>query len=204
MKLLFGTTNPGKLNSMRKTLAPLGIELIGLDDLDGDIPFIAEDGNTPLENARQKSKAYFKCFGIPVFSFDSGLYFIDEPNLIQPGTYVRRYTGIDMDDDQLIEHYSAVAKSNGGTIKAQYINGVSLMMDEDTIYEYQGDEISYNPFFITSKPHCKRVKGIPLNTISIDIKTGKYFYDLENESEDVKKRRKGIQTFFSKHLNITE
>ena len=45
MKLLYGTGNPAKLDVMRRRLADLGIELIGLKDL-GEVrlPEIIEDG----------------------------------------------------------------------------------------------------------------------------------------------------------------
>ena len=203
MNLLFGTTNPAKLSSMRAALKPLGIDVKGLNEIEGQLPYIAEDGNTPVENARQKSMGYYKAFGMPVFSCDSGLYFIDEPNLEQPGPFVRRYTGVEMtEDDQLINHYSSVAASNGGTIKAQYINGISLVLNEETVFDYQGDEISSSPFLITSKPHHKRVEGFPMNTISIDIKSGLYFYDIVTDSSDDSKWTKGTQAFFKRHLNL--
>lgn len=75
MKLLYGTGNPAKLDVMRRRLADLGIELIGLKDL-GEVrlPEIIEDGKTPLENARKKAEAYFEALHMPVFSCDSGLY----------------------------------------------------------------------------------------------------------------------------------
>jgi len=202
MKLLYGTTNPGKLNSMKSILKPIGIDVIGLNEMNKELPYIAEDGKEPVDNARQKSLAYYKTFGIPVFSFDSGLYFIDEPDLIQPGTYVRRYTGIDMDDDQLLEHYKEVAQSNGGTIKAQYINGLSLVIDENTIHEYQGEGISYKPFLLTNNSHKKFVPGFPLDSISVELESGKYFYDIEGSSSDDLKRIKALQSFFIENLGL--
>ncbi len=51
----------------------MGIEVLGLRDLGGPIPQVEEDGQTPLENARQKALAYYQAFQIPVFSCDSGL-----------------------------------------------------------------------------------------------------------------------------------
>ena len=51
MKLLYGTGNPAKLEAMRRRLQSLDIELIGLKDLKMEIPYIEEDGRTPLENA---------------------------------------------------------------------------------------------------------------------------------------------------------
>lgn len=202
MKLLYGTTNPGKLIGMRRIAEQLDIEVIGLNELDGELPYIPEDGNDPIDNARQKAMTYYKTYGIPVFSFDSGLYFIEEPNLKQPGTYVRRYTGIDMNDNQLLEHYMTLAEKNGGTIKAQYINAISMVINEDTIYEYQGDAISYEPFLLTSKPHKKFDPGLPLNTISVEIKSGKYFYDIEGPTDDSIKRVEGIKSFFKSSLNL--
>lgn len=32
---------------------------------------------------------------------------------------------------------------------------------------------------MVTEPHEKRVEGFPLDSLSIDIETGKYYYDLE-------------------------
>lgn len=63
MKLLYGTGNPAKLDVMRRRLADLGIELIGLKDL-GEVrlPEIIEDGKTPLEMPEKKRKLTLKRF----------------------------------------------------------------------------------------------------------------------------------------------
>ena len=86
MKLLFGTGNKAKLNVMKIRLKPLGIDLIGLEDLKKEgytVPSVSETGNAPLENARQKAMAYYQAFKMPVFSCDSGLYFDEVPDEIQ-------------------------------------------------------------------------------------------------------------------------
>ena len=57
MKILYGTTNNGKLQAMKNALKEFDIELIGLNDLEGALPHIKEDGVTPLENAEIKAKA---------------------------------------------------------------------------------------------------------------------------------------------------
>jgi len=75
MKILYGTTNKGKLQAMKKAVETLDIELIGLGDIDSELPYINENGKTPLENAEMKAKAYYEAFHMPVFSCDSGLYF---------------------------------------------------------------------------------------------------------------------------------
>ncbi len=203
MKILFGTTNQGKLDNMRKILGKIDIEVIGLNDLNLDIPFVDETGETPLENARLKSKAYFKAFGYPVFSYDSGLYFVDEVKVKQPATYVRRYLGYEMNDDEMIEHYSRIAEDNGGKIKAQYINGISYVVNDEVCYEYQGDEISVDPFYITSTPHSRRVDGFPLNSISMEIESGQYFYDMKPvDNNRPSKWEKGVLDFFQSSLNL--
>ena len=96
MKLLYGTGNLAKLSAMRNRLEQLDIELIGLNDLRAEgkfIPEVIEDGNTPLENARLKAMAYYEAFQIPVFSCDSGLYFDNVPDEVQPGVHVRNVNG---------------------------------------------------------------------------------------------------------------
>lgn len=110
MKLLYGTTNRAKLDAMKKALAGLPIELMGLGDLNVPLPKILEDGATPLENAQRKARAYYKAFGIPVFSCDSGLYFDKVQPQEQPGIYVRRVNGRELDDEEMIQYYAALAQ----------------------------------------------------------------------------------------------
>ena len=106
MKLLYGTGNPAKAVAMQNRIAGLGIELISLQDLRAQgmkIPDVPETGNTPLENARQKVHAYYEAFRMPVFSCDSGLYFEDVPEAVQPGVHVRTVNGVYLTDEQMLE-----------------------------------------------------------------------------------------------------
>lgn len=90
MKILYGTTNKGKLQAMEAAVKLLDIELINLNDLGCELPVIKENGKTPLENAEIKAKDYYEAFHIPVFSCDSGLYFDELKDEEQPGIHVRR------------------------------------------------------------------------------------------------------------------
>lgn len=90
MKLLYGTGNHAKLESMRRRLKGLDLEILGLGDMEKEAPEVEENGKTPLENARQKALAYYEAFGIPVFSCDSGLYFEGVPDEDQPGQIAAR------------------------------------------------------------------------------------------------------------------
>lgn len=107
MKLLYGTKNPAKVEAMRKRLEVLNIEIISfysseLKGLCKKIPDVPEEGKTPLENARQKAKAYYQAFGIPVFSCDSGLYIEELPDKLQPGVHVRTINGKYLSDEEML------------------------------------------------------------------------------------------------------
>lgn len=179
MKILYGTTNNGKLQAMKNALKDFEIELIGLNDMEGDLPQIEEDGATPLENAELKARAYFEAFGIPVFSCDSGLYFEELSEEEQPGLHVRRVGGKELTDEEMIEYYAALAKKHGGKITGRYRNAIYFILDESRHFSSMDMSIATEPFVLVTKPHEKRVKGFPLDSLSVDIATGKYYYDLE-------------------------
>lgn len=194
--LLYGTGNLAKLEVMRNRLAELNLEILGLKDMDGEIPEVAEDGATPLENARQKALAYYKAFGIPVFSCDSGLYFDNLPDEIQPGVHVRTVKGKYLSDEEMLEHYTGLALEYGD-LAARYRNAICLVVDEEHIYEGMEESMASRPFLITAKPHSAiRHKGFPLDSISKDLESGKYFYDMTREEMDLFAVQGGFLEFF--------
>ena len=196
MKILYGTTNKGKLQAMEKAVAPLGIELIGLNDLDCELPFIDECGKTPLENAEIKARAYYEAFHMPVFSCDSGLYFDELADEEQPGIHVRRVKGKELNDDEMIQYYSTLAKQHGGKIIGRYRNAIYFILDEKHHYSSMDMSIATEPFMLGTKPHSKRVEGFPLDSLSIDIGSGKYYYDLEVKDVSTSVDD-GVRKFFS-------
>lgn len=59
-------------------------------------------------------------------------------------------------------------------------------LDETTCFSSMDESLETKPFIIVSEPHEKRVKGFPLDSLSIDIPSGKYYYDVEeNHLADV-------------------
>lgn len=201
MKLLYGTGNAAKLSAMKHRLEKLDIELIGLNDLKEEgavIPAVPEDGKTPLENARQKAAAYYKAFRIPVFSCDSGLYFDNVPDEIQPGVHVRTVNGKCLSDAQMIEYYAGLVKQYGNLV-ARYKNAICLVLDEDHIYEAMEPSMESEKFMLTDMPHSTiRKPGFPLDSMSIDIKTNRYFYDLPEEKLEQVAVEDGFLEFFQK------
>lgn len=184
MKLLYGTGNRAKLSVMRSRLKQLDIELIGLDDLRAEgktIPQVVEDGKSPLENARLKAIAYYEAFHIPVFSCDSGLYFDNVPEAIQPGVHVRNVNGKCLTDDEMIDYYSGLVKIYGNLV-ARYRNAICFVQDDTHIYEAMEPSMESEKFILTDKPHSiVRKKGFPLSS------------NEELSLEDKMKKRQEIQ-----------
>lgn len=93
--LTIATTNEHKVREIREMLEPMGIEVVGLADLDGDFPEPVEDGDTFADNARLKAVGYAKLIGTPCLADDSGLC-VDALNGA-PGVHSARYAGVDGD-----------------------------------------------------------------------------------------------------------
>ena len=204
MKLLYGTGNPAKLSAMKSRLESLDIELISLNDLRAEgktIPEVPENGNTPLENARQKAVAYYEAFKIPVFSCDSGLYFDNVPDEVQPGVHVRNVNGKCLSDEEMMEYYAGLVKQYGN-LTARYKNAICFVMDETNIYEAMEPSMESEKFILTDVPHSTvRKKGFPLDSMSIDIKTKQYYYDLPEEKLEQVAVEDGFLLFFQKVLS---
>lgn len=207
MKLLFGTGNQAKLSVMRSRLEKIGIELIGLNDLRAEgkkIPEVVESGSTPLENARLKAMAYYEAFGMPVFSCDSGLYFDNVPDKIQPGVHVRNVNGRCLTDGEMLEYYAGLARQYGELV-ASYKNAICLVVDENRIYESMDESMASEKFILADKPHSAiRKKGFPLDSLSIDMKTNKYYYDLADDELEQFAVEDGVLRFFEKIISEGE
>ena len=205
MKLLYGTGNLAKLSAMRNRLEQLDIELIGLNDMRAEgkiVPKVIEDGNTPLENARLKAMAYYEAFQIPVFSCDSGLYFDNVLDEVQPGVHVRNVNGKCLSDDEMIDYYSGLVKVYGNLV-ARYRNAICFVMDNTHIYEAMEPSMESEKFILTDKPHSTvRKEGFPLDSISLDIKTNKYYYDLPEDKIEQMAVEDGFLEFFKNILNL--
>lgn len=212
MKILYGTTNPAKIKNMRTLLAGFDIELIGINELNMELPIIIEDGLSPMENARKKAEAYFKATGIPVFSCDTGLYIEGLSVAEQPGMLVRRkhitnalcddmqINKSDMTDEEMVDYYSNIAKKLGGKAYAWYENAICFILSETECYEKQGGDLSSDHFILSETPHQKREEGFPLDCLSVDIKSQKYYYDLPELQTELSSEAEGFKNFFQHAL----
>ena len=91
-KIIFATTNEGKMDEIREILKDLDIELLSLRDA-GLNPDIDENGKTFEENAIIKAKTVMKMTGEMALADDSGL----EVDYLEkaPGIYSARFLGED-------------------------------------------------------------------------------------------------------------
>ncbi len=91
-RMIFATTNEGKMREIRMIMADLGLEILSLKDL-GIKADIEENGKTFEENAIIKAKAICEMTGEMVLADDSGLEvdYMDKA----PGVYSARYLGED-------------------------------------------------------------------------------------------------------------
>lgn len=171
-------------------------EVTGLHDFDIEFVDPIEDGNTPLENATKKAWSYYKQLGCPVYSTDTALYFEGVSKDDQPGAFVKRIHGENLEGREFQKYYMAMAKKYGGKIKAYYKNAICLIIDENTIYQYDGKDIWSEEFYIVDSAHSDFEEGFPLDSLSVHIESGKYYNDLEDyESEDSVDN--GFRKFFS-------
>jgi 8-oxo-dGTP diphosphatase len=171
------------------------INIAGINELENITNEINENGKEPLENARIKAWHYYKQIKKPVFSSDSGLFFEKIETKDRPGTYIRRINGKMLNDDEMIEYYTKLAKKYGGEITGYYKNAICIIINENKIIECDNEKISSEHFIITSKPHKKREEGFPLDSISKEIKSKKYYYDINRIMDNKDTEEEYIRIF---------
>lgn len=201
MNLIFGTHNPAKVDSMKKTLDGLKISITGLDELQMKLKEARESGKEPLANAVQKAVSYYEQIKKPVFSCDTGLYFEDVDEEDQPGVMIKRIHGKTLTYREMQGYYSDLAARYGGKLTAYYKNAVCLVMDEKHIYKFDGKDIWSEKFYIVDKPHEKYREGFPLDSLSVEIKSMKYYYDLDGKDSENLGVISGFRNFFIRSLN---
>lgn len=179
-EILFATGNKSKAKRFTKGLLEHDIKVLTLEDININIE-VEENGSTAIENALIKARAYAKEISLPVFAMDDTLYIDNIPDDKQPGLFVRRVNGKKLNDEEMIEYYSNLAKEYGtnGLLTGRWIYGMALINNG---HEYTYTWSKQN-FYITSTPSNIINPGYPLNTISINIKLNKYFTELTEEDK---------------------
>lgn len=197
-KILFATENQSKEKRFKNGLLKNDIEIITINDLEKKVN-IEENGNNAIENALIKARAYTNVYNYPVLAMDDNLYIEGIPENKQPGMYVRRVNGKRLNDEEMIEHYTNLAKTYGknGKLTCRWVYGMALINN--------GKEFTYTwskeDFYIVDKPSSKIDVGYPLNTISINKKINKYFTDLtEEDKKQIQEDESNVIEFICKSL----
>ena len=199
MQLIYGTTNKAKIEFMKKCVKPLGIEILSLSDVNAPKLNIDESGNTPIKNAKIKALAYYRELRMPLFSCNSGLYIDGLDEARQPGAHVRSVGGRELNDDEAISYFSALAAEFGGSMTARYQHAICLVLDKTHIYSHMGEDIASERFLIVDKPHEKRNEGFPIDSLSVDIESGEYYYDIDR-TKKLAEGDDGFAAFFQRTL----
>ncbi len=184
---------------MKIQLKELDVKIIGLREMKLNLGESEENADSPLGNAKQKALYYYEKLKKPVFSCDTGLYFKNVSEDIQPGVKAARVNGERLSDRRMMEHYMNLAKEHGGKLTAYYKNAICLVLDENTVVSYDGYEIHSEEFYIVDKPHADFEEGFPLNSISVQIESGKYYNDLRDGAIKYSDKN-GFYNFFKKAL----
>ena len=153
-----------------------------------------------MKNAEIKALSYYKILKTPVFSCDSGLFITGLDEKLQPGVHVRRINGVYMSDNEMIDYYSKLAGTFNGNCEARYRNAICLIADEKNIFSYSGDDISGERFILSPSRHKMQTEGYPLDSISIHMKSGKYYVEMEGEKDSFG-HEAGFRKFFEKVLS---
>nr|MBP3259405.1 non-canonical purine NTP pyrophosphatase [Bacilli bacterium] len=191
MRLLFATGNDYKFNLMKERLSKFeDIELVNPKMLGLNI-YVEENGNTAIENAVLKAKAYYDATKLPTIAEDSGLYIDKFSKDEQPGLFVKRVNGReDLSDSEILKYYIDKLAMHDGRSLAHYYSGFCII-DSDGVDHT--DTIEENEFLLTTKK-CKKVSlnGSVLNCISYDLDAGKYFD--ERTEEEIKNHYQNLDT----------
>ena len=187
MKVLFATTNPAKVNKYKQALENKGIELITIKDLEINLP-INENGKNAIENAYIKAKTYYEATKIPTIGMDNNLFIENLPEEKQPGTYVRRINGKELNDDEMIEHYTKLVKEHSKKLMAKWVYGMVVCSDKGTA------EFSWSKehFYFVDTPSENRNPGYPLDSISIIPEFNKYLVDLTEKEKNQYRKKDNI------------
>ena len=164
-KVIFATSNEGKMKEVRSILEDLGMEVLSMKEA-GIQAEVVEDGTTFEENAMIKATEIAKVCGQIVLADDSGLE-VDYLNK-EPGIYSARYMG--EDTSYAIKNQSLIDRLEGVEDEkrtARFVCAIAAAFPDGTVevtrgtiegrigYEEQGGNgFGYDPIFYVPEYGC--------------------------------------------------
>ncbi|HEX5475495.1 MAG TPA: RdgB/HAM1 family non-canonical purine NTP pyrophosphatase [Vicinamibacterales bacterium] len=134
MRLLIGTTNPGKLREIRGILDGVPVDLAALTEYAG-IPEPDETGATFGENARLKATAYARATALPTVADDSGLEIAALDGA--PGVHSARWHGTDYAHKFRVV-YDELRRRGLSTSPARFVCHVAVADGDRILFEAEG------------------------------------------------------------------
>jgi len=134
-ELILATSNKHKVKEIREILAPHGIILYGLGDVNLHPEEVVEDGKNYYENALIKANAVAKLTNMPIIADDSGLEVLALDN--KPGIFSARYA------EQCGGHNNAIKQivndlKNKKDRSARFVCDIVLINVEDRPLLFEG------------------------------------------------------------------
>jgi len=191
MKLLIATTNPGKLEEIKRFLSDVPVEFVSLKDV-GIIDNVEETGKTFEENAILKAKHYTKESGLMTLADDGG-FEIDALGG-EPGIKSHRWVHGDREstDEELIAYTFERMKglSNRG---AQLRLVLALVKPNGEVVATAEEKIRG---VVPLEPSAVRHEGFPYRSILFLPELGKFYDHMSftpDETERYNHRKKALE-----------
>ena len=171
-KIIFATTNQGKVKEVKMILEDLGVEVLSLKDLDINVD-IVEDGTTFEENALIKAKTIAKLSNEIVLADDSGLEvdYLNKAPGIMSARYMGEDTSSDINNQAIIDQ---LAEAQGKERSTKFVCAIACAMpDGETFttrgtiegeigYKIEGTEgFGYDPIFYVPEFGCTTAQLTP-------------------------------------------
>lgn len=135
-KIVFATTNEGKVKEIKEILGDFPIEVVSMKEM-GITADIEENGTTFEENSLIKARALAKLTGLPALADDSGLE-VDYLNG-EPGIYSARYLGRDTDYDYKNNYIiDKLSGAKGEDRSARFVCVISLVLPDGREFVERG------------------------------------------------------------------
>ena len=134
-KVIFATSNEGKMKEVRSILEGLDVEVLSMKEA-GILVEVVEDGTTFEENAAIKATAIQKECGEIVLADDSGLE-VDYLNK-EPGIYSARYMGEDTPYHE--KNMNLISRLEGVPVEkrsARFVCAIAAVLPDGRVFDTQ-------------------------------------------------------------------
>lgn len=190
IKILFATHNPSKVERLRQFVSVPKVEIIttaelllkkdqNLDAVNGSELIVDENGDNEIENAKIKAVAFYKAFGTPCMSLDTGLYFEGVTDDEQPKQSVQGKAKVEFHDDpetkydKMVKYYTELATKYGGSLNGYFLDVYGIWNGKD--FDYVSAK---RPIIMTNKVNQKDVH-FPIT--SLYTVNGIYHHDMNEQ-----------------------